>query len=231
MNRFFETQKNDGNVFFYILLGVFLFGALTYALMQDDLGSTDTSPEEMNVAYTQILQYQGELRQAIQNVFDNGASEADIRFAHPSADAAYGDITNTPQFQIFSPEGGAATFRTPPPATNTTYDEWLFTGSTMIPQVGANIGDLTAVIPGVSEEFCDFYNEKLGLTAGGTFPEDTGYCLMPPERDKPNFYFTGNFSTNGFSWGTFAYRPAMTACMRCSDDTSLRYIYTVIYER
>ncbi|MAQ71511.1 MAG: hypothetical protein CL565_04875 [Alphaproteobacteria bacterium] len=225
MTRFLKIGKTDGNIFFYILLGVFLFGALTYALMQDDVSSSDTSLEEMNVAYSQILQYQGELRQAVQNIFDNGASETDIRFAHPSASSDYGSIGNKPQFQVFSPEGGAATYRTPPVAAGSVLP-WLFSGRANMPGVGSQEMDLVAIIPDVSEKFCSYFNDKEGLSIT-PYPTDTGTCLVPVVS---GFRFNGVFAGNAVDKATFSKVPAPEACIHCEDNGKY-YISVTIYER
>jgi len=133
-------------------------------------------------------------------VMANGHSETDIRFAHPDAASAYGDITDVPSRQIFSRAGGGATYRAPPSDIQTTPTDWIFVGRNVVHQVGSvahcgtdNCTDLIALLMNVSKSFCLLMNDKSNVinTAG------------EPPKEYAGFNYTDLFT------GSFEYSKTM----------------------
>lgn len=129
------------------------------------------------------------------SVMQNGYSETDLRFAHPNAASAYGDITDDPGRQIFDKTGGGATFRAPPSGIQPSVTPWVFSGADMVNQVGTTCStpgpgcaELLAILPNVTKNFC------LALNRSNFIDNPSG---NPPEADGTvdvTSLFTGTFT-------------------------------------
>jgi hypothetical protein len=182
----------------------------------------------------------------------DGISESDIRFAHYDAHADYGDITvadGTHGFknQVFHPDGGAAEYRAPPNGINDG-SAWEFYAGTQIPGIGTvTRGDLVAVLPNVTEDFCNKINIINGQT--GT-PADTGTTAASGSDpgncvnvgalgrfDAGQQYYddpdlnTMDETTFVQDANTSAVRPTPQACVVCSVGTTTRNFYHVLLAR
>ncbi len=229
MNRSFLNEK--GNILFYILLGIVLLGALTVALRNTDSGMKDIDREDYILKAGQIQKYGAELSTAVGKLMNEGGlSEADIRFAFPSAGNEYGTITIDPTHQVFSASGGKVTYQTPPEGVNDG-SQWEFFATTQIPQVGSDKAELVAVLPNVSEGFCAIINSQLGF-ATGTQPTDsitgtTPDCVNGAAAQR----FAGSFSDttpNVMDDTTFSRLPSLQACVQCRTDSTYNYFYVLL---
>lgn len=223
-------RQESGGILLYILLGVVLIGALTIALRNSGGGMQNIDREDMILKAGQAQRYGGELSASINDLLAAGISEADIRFAHPDAPADYGAITTTPTQQVFGKTGGKASYREPPIGVNDG-SPWEFFATTRIPQVGSDNAELIAVLPNVTEEFCNAMNSQIGFTKG-TQPTDsatgsTPDCVMGAAANR----FTGTFSDaapNVLDSGTFSRLPAMQACVYCASGATYQYYYVLM---
>ena len=178
--------------------------------------------------------YVGELERAVLYINRNGVSEDDIRFAHPSAHADYGDLSADadPTDQVFHRDGGAATYRTPPSGLNDG-SAWEFYGGNHLPGIGTSRADLIAVMPNVTSDFCSRINEIngqngtpadtsacLNIGATGRFDDSTQYASSPNTVDASTFEQDASVSA--------AY-PAPQACVVCDDSS--QHFYHVLLAR
>lgn len=241
-----KRDAERGNVLFIILLAVVLIGLLTAAIQSTSRPEgANIDKETVVIRVSEAQQYAGELERAVRFVMENGKSEGDIRFAHPDASADYGDLAADadPSDQIFSADGGAASYR-PPPAGVNDGSAWEFYGGTAIPGVGTGAADLIAVLPNVTPEFCERVNALNNQT--GT-PADTGAttasggnpgdCLnigsIGRFSDGRQFYATPNTvdeATFAQDPNTSAVRSALQACVQCSIGPA-RHFYHVLLAR
>jgi len=229
-------HPESGNVIFFILLAVVLIGLVTVAIRSGGEGA-NIDRETVSIRASQIREYASELERAITFIMQGGGvSETEIRFAHPDAPVAYGDITATPTRQVFSEFGGGAAYRLPPTDISGAAN-WEFYGHTHLPDVGVSPpndrSELVAVLPNVTRPFCNIINEMNGYTAGVT-PEDTnGVCLNAGAA----FRFS---SATGFSAGgvndetdddaTWEIKPATQGCVTCNTaaDDNLHFFHVLM---
>lgn len=212
--------KQGGNVLFYLLIAIFLLGALTVALRSSGTMEGGIDKESANVKAQQIIRFSDEVAQAVQIVLDNGASETDLRFAHPNALANYGTITTTPEFQIFSSLGGKAAYRLPPTGANDDGSKWIFAGNFSLPQVGSDRGDLVALLR-VTKPVCDSINSQLSINTTpaiscGSPVAFIGSYLTPPDAIDP---------------AAFTQLPVSKICYRCTNITDYYSYSAVLYAR
>lgn len=220
----------QGNILFYILLGIVLLGALTVAVRNSGDGLDNIDREDMILKSTQVQRYARDLSLAVSGLIRDGISETDIRFAHPDAATEYGTITTDPENQVFASEGGKVSYTTPPNGVNDG-SLWEFFGTSDIPQIGSDRAELIAVLPNVTEAFCYAMNSQLGF-AQGTLPTDdatgtTPDCVMGASTDR----FTGSFldsTPNTLDETTFSRLPALQACVYCASDSTYNYYYVLL---
>lgn len=223
----------SGNVLFMILIAVALIALLTAAISGGDTQNKNIDNETLVLRTSEVQRYAKELEQAVQIITRNAAvSETDFRFAHPEAPSDYGTITDTPSLQIFSPEGGAATYRAPPADINDG-SAWEFYGTTAVPGIGTSRADLVAVLPNVTAAFCTRLNTLVGQSAA---PQDTSACIYTGATGRFNASTQYSSSPNTMNESSFAQdttisaaKPAPQACVQCSDSSY--HFYTVIFPR
>lgn len=182
-----KTNNESGNILVYILGAIFLLGMLVVMVKGSSTPGSGIDQEQLMIRVNEIQQYGNELERGIAYILRNGHSEADIRFAHPDASSAYGDITDTPSRQLFDRQGGAATYRPPPNGIQTTATDWLFTGANRVGDVGTNAAsatsaDLIALLQNVTQGFCLRMNEKNSITNPSDAPpqdEDDAEIATP----------------------------------------------------
>lgn len=213
------ATRQNGNVLFYILIAIFLLGALTVALRSSGTMEGGIDKESANVKAQQIIRYGGEVAQAVQIILDNGASETDIRFAHPNADATYGTITTNPQNQVFSSQGGKATYRLAPTGANTG-DKWIFAGNFALPQVGSDRADLVALL-NVTQPVCNAINSQLGIESTPAISCGTTTAFIGTYAASPTVINPASFTQ----------LPVMQVCYRCTNITDYYSYSAVLYAR
>lgn len=162
-----ETPQS-GNILIYILGAIFLLGLLVVIARGSSTPGAGIDAETLIIRIAEVQEYGKELERAVGYIMANGNSESDIRFAHPDASSAYGDITDIPTRQVFSRQGGGAQYRQPAQGIQTTPTDWLFTAENRVDQVGSNTNnpssaDLIALLQNVSEEFCRMMNDRNGI--------------------------------------------------------------------
>jgi hypothetical protein len=176
-----SPHPESGNILIYILGAIFLLGILVVMVKGSSTPGSNIDEEALMIRVAEVQEYGAELESAVALILSNGFSETDIRFAHPNAPSAYGVITDTPERQVFSRSGGGATYRENPGNIQTVNTSWVFTGNNHVHGVGtSSCGpptciDLVAILPYVSQSFCDMINKKNNtLTSTGNSPQDCG---------------------------------------------------------
>lgn len=218
----YSDGAQSGNVLFFILIAIVLTGLLTVAIQSTtQTGSENIDRETLIIRASQVRQYASELENAVRFVIQNGASEEDIRFAHPDNNADYGSIATTPEFQVFSSNGGGAGFKAPPESINNG-DSWEFYGTSHLPDVGSNSAELVAVLPNITQGFCEVINEQLGYDPA-TQPTDSAACIHSGAAGRFDGATTFSVSPNTADEGTFTVKPALQGCVQCSADSSYHY--------
>lgn len=244
--RQIQRQGESGNLLFMILLAIVLIGALTAAIQSTgQQEGTHIDRETLIIRASEVQRYASELERAVLFIVQqNGKSEADIRFAHPDANADYGDLSADadPTDQVFHRDGGAATYRTPPADINDG-SAWEFYAGTNLPEVGSTKADLVAVLPNVTQAFCEKINEL--NQQDGDQPEDTGgvaaagndpgSCInigaLGRFNDTQQYYDTPS-TPNTVDETTFTTVPGTQGCVQCIDIGGAPYhFYHVLYAR
>lgn len=237
--------QENGNILFIILIAIALFAALSFTVTNVNRGGgAGVSKEQLNIEATDALAYATRMKSAIDILYGrNGISEADLNFSHPDAPSEYGDPFDTGanpiENQIFATEGGGITYETPNPLIRSNPNDtsgWEFLATSRAPEVGFDdTTDLLAVIPNVSEDFCESINILLGYTPG-TIPSDTSPECVYESGSITSDRFTGTFTANGSAndMGSSNYTaqnfrlPAPAACVECGTSEEYHFYYTLL---
>ena len=196
-----QPNTQSGNILIYILGAIFLLGLLVVLVKGSSTPGSNIDKESLLIRVAEVQAYGQELERAVAYIMRNGHSETDIRFAHPNADSAYGDITDIPTRQVFSRDGGGASYRDPPEGIQVTPTDWSFHGRNLVSGVGSTTVnkesvELMAFLPYVTKDFCLEINKRVGITnAGDSPPQDTDQVWLYYPFDGVFFYNTGILDT------------------------------------
>lgn len=238
-----EKSSERGNILFIILLAVVLIGTLTAVITSGGPGNNNIDKETLVLHASAVQRTAAEFERGVRAIMETGISESDLRFAHPSAHADYGDITTTPKAQLFNKEGGGANYSAPPEGINDG-SAWEFYGGTAAPGIGTSKADLIAVLPNVTQAFCDRINASLDQSAA---PADTGAsvagganpgnCVHSGALGRfdnaqqfyaaPNVMDEASFAQDA---NTGTAHPAAQACVRCTIGNA-NHFYSVLLAR
>jgi len=225
-----KSGYQSGNILVYVLIGIVLIGLLTAAIRNVGGYKDNIDAEDLLIKAGQVQRYGAELAKGVTIILKKNVSEADLRFAPPDDNTTqYGDIAVTPENQVFSPDGGRATYKAPPDGVNDG-SPWEFFATSQIPQVGSDKAELIAVLPNVTSAFCETMNSQLGF-ASGTIPIDDPAGAPPCVKGPALNRFDGSFndaSPNTLDDTTFSKLPAYQACVVCRSDGSYNYFYVLM---
>ena len=235
-----NREGEHGNILFIILLAIVLIGALTAAISSSDNSEgANIDSESLAIRASEVQRYASELERGITYIMQNGVSESDIRFAIPtdtSNTTGYGDLaadltanSNKTPWQMFHVSGGGATYREPPEGIQSTAANWEFYGDTQIPGVGTDKADLIAVLPNVTQQFCEKINalndQTLSPAEDGSGNINAGNAQRFGSGGTPVTFDT---TPNTLNAATFSKTPALQACVNVS---GIYHFYHVIMPR
>ena len=226
-------MKQNGNVLFFILIGIVLFGALTYAISQSEDNTDSNIDEERSILNsTAVINYTTDLKRAMNRMSElNGCSTEEMSFEqHPYTDTSiFGGFpnSNSPSdfsCHIFHPNGGGLT----PPGgpSDLGASNIRYTGTCGVPGVGLHI---VFGLGNISLDMCRKLNKLAGYNAPSFEPTQAGYSCTTRNYD-------GTFSTIG---GIDSLSGERRGCIRgvgsYFDDIARGaneyWYYEVLYER
>ncbi len=181
-------MKQRGNILFLILLAIILFVALSYAVNSGMRGGgNNASPEKLQTAMAEILQYEVLLDNAITRLkTSNGCTDFQISFENPVV-SGYTN-SNAPadkRCHLFDPAGGGLSWKVPSTAwldsanaAAPEYGQYFFTSRQCIRYMGTagatcntdglSNGALIMYLPYITQDLC----QKLVAQNGTTLLND-----------------------------------------------------------
>ena len=236
-----STLDQSGSIFFYILLGVVLFGALAFT-MSRGMRSQSTealTKRQIEIAASELLGDAQTLERGVDRLRQNSISESDLCFAHDSISninkTAYETISacGSDENKLYRPEGGGVSFF-PVPAdwlesvhtTHQGYGEWIFSNENAVAGLGsgalntASSVELIAHVNHLKEAVCAAINKELGITG---IPDNVGAF-------DPTAPVSGSFSSGG-QINVAALSGKKAGCFQNSAQWNSYIFYTVLIER
>jgi hypothetical protein len=240
-----RREHERGNILFIILLAVVLIGLLTAAIQAtNNSESSNIDDETLVIRASDVQRAAAEIERGVKYIMQNGKSETELSFAHPSAPSDYGTIGTNPETEVFNPDGGAATY----PAVASDINDgspWEFYAGTALPGIGTSKADLVAVLPNVTAQFCEKINALNGQSGQ---PADTGAsaaagatgagdCIMMGDVGRfgdgvgDQYYSTPNTvdaTTFEQDPSISAARPAAQACVQCAIGPAYHFYHVLL---
>lgn len=211
-----KKSAQSGNVFFIILVGVALFGALTFTMSRSmrSENTNELSEREVKLFVADILDYGQKLSRAVDRLRRRGCSENDISFENAMASgyvnaSAPGDNS----CHVFHADGGKMTWKTPPVSGYV----YQFFGSDAVQNLGTAGSEIIMALEGVSQSLCTGYNKELGL----------GSSIASGAGDEDLAKFQGTFADTLSITETAGQQAA---CFD-ADGNGSYFLYYVILER
>ncbi len=188
-----DVKTENGNVFFYILLAVALFAALTYAVSNNKDGNINIYDEEQaKIAAQEIIEYGNTVANVVQKLRLRGCSDTEISFENDII-SGYANGTNT-ACQIFHADGGNINV----PAFNQNIfdsnapiiNEISFNGENNINGLASSNAELIAFISRLNQNICNRINQLLNNTdsysdAGGLDVGDNTHNFIGTYNSTP----------------------------------------------
>lgn len=178
LRRCRPLQNQAGNALLIILIAVALFGALTFAITKSRTTFTSaTSQEEARILAAEMIQYGDAVRNAVSKLTlvggarFSGSSDTSPSFYTTGVSTDY-QTAGPARFEVFSKDGGAISYQTPPEDACVSACAYDFAGGFLIPAVGSDTADdLAMVVQDVDPLVCKRINDvqKTGWTSIPTF--------------------------------------------------------------
>jgi hypothetical protein len=231
-------NREEGSIFFYILLGVVLFGAVSFVVARGMRSQTTDSltKRQLEIASSEIVGDAQAIARAVDKIRSNGVSESDLCFAHETMSevnkAAYKNIAgcNETKNKLYDAEGGGLPFISIPREwldaaheKDQGYGEWMFTNENSVIGLGSgdlsqpNSAELIAHVNHLKKDLCEQVNRDLGIAG---IPENDGaFAATAPVSQS--FTATGQIKASELSGKKVG----------CFENRKSYIFYTVLLER
>ena len=191
-------RNPSGNVLFYVLIGVALMAALSYAVSQTNRGSAQSiTKERAGILASEIIEYGEIVGNAVIQLRLRGIDDTEISFENKEISGYENANCTDDSCKVFALDGGGITYAVPMGewldssySDELRYQEMYFNGSAMGLDKGSDSkDDLILFIPYLKKAVCIAINDALGvpLTTAETPQESNG----PFETSEK---FTGFYS-------------------------------------
>lgn len=241
-NNLSHNKNEQGNILFYILLGVALFAALVFTVSRGMRGQTSSalSARQIDIAASEILSEAQSIERAINHLRRKNISENDLCFTHnlnsTINNTAYSSIATCSEntYRLYHPQGGNLTYKKIPEdwldsahAEEHGYGEWTFTNVNGVEGIGQSIMndaksmELIAFLPYINKELCKSINDKLSI---GTLIPDNGNDFAPVAVSNGFQNTTGQISASKL-------KEKYAGCFQSTNPSNSYIFYQVLIER
>jgi hypothetical protein len=238
MTRQSNLNANErGSIFFYILLGVVLFGALAFTISRGMRSqSTDNmTKRQTEMAASEIVSVAQGLAKGIDRMRQNSVSESDFCFAHEnlSEDSKQAYERNAgcedDKNKLFHAKGGSISYSKVPEGwlessrkADEGYGEWIFSDQNALKGItdDSEGTELIAHINYLKRDLCEAVNKALGIEG---VPDNAGSF-------RSAALFTGAYTPAG-QIDALALAGKQSGCFQSSNNGNSYIFYTVLIER
>ena len=178
--------KKSGNILFILLIAIALFAGLTLAITQSGKNSGGAKKEKAALIATEIMEYAGSVKIAVQKLLFKGCDDTQISFERSPFDGSDTNYVNpnaptSKKCHVFHPNGGGINYKTPTDAMSdsansgeTDYQKLVFTSS-CVQYIGSSSAlancngdsddspytEILLIIPYLKQSVCEQINKKL----------------------------------------------------------------------
>ncbi|HTK83754.1 MAG TPA: hypothetical protein VL625_01600 [Patescibacteria group bacterium] len=181
-------NAESGNILFYILIGVMMLAALSFAVTQGSRDNTQNlNQDKQRLLATEIIDYGDTIKKSVDAVRLRGVPLMSLSFADAGLAAAYGTPGTNPPDEIFNSSGGAAVYKdaAPDALDSVASQSYIFTAKNEIKDVGTTCAadactELIMMLPALKKDLCVAINAVLGVdNPSGAPPTDSGLDATP----------------------------------------------------
>ncbi len=212
-----KIKNENGNILIILLMAVVLLGVLTMVISSKESGNKAIDDEQISLSINKIQTMSSQIAMGVDKLIRNGISETDIRFSHDKLNPDYGVAGGSDSnAEVFHLDGGQISYQSPPKGINDG-SEWEFMAHTALPDLGDNsYSELVAILPNITDKYCDAINTRLGYDISVIYPEDTGACIYDQTQRFSASNQYNDSSPNTINSASVKY-PFMEGCIKCSD--------------
>lgn len=243
MNKHIERQR--GSALIFILIGIALFAAVSYAVTQgmrvtsDSKGMALGAQEKTNIAVTDIMQYLETLKMRVFMMMNqDGVLDTQIDFKNDVYKSVNGNqLTSninpsclTDKCHVFSPYNSngiipmtfpSATVSVPQAVATLPINGHGGVYQVVVYGVGTSAPDLIFVIHGIRPEICNAYNAKQGITTSFTNTDNTLTFLSENDSTAIPVAFAGAYTTtNIFGANATGFAGKKSFCAPAMNNTN-----------
>jgi len=237
-------RNQSGNVLFYILIGVALLGALSYAVSRTNRGNAGSiGKEQTKMAATEIIEYGDILGKAVMQLRLRGVSDTQISFENTVMSGYENADCSDGYCKVFALDGGGINYVKPKEewldssfSANSIYGYGNFFGRSCTEDVscysdGIDNEDLIYFVPFLKKDICLKINDVLGIeNPSGDAPIDSG-C----SGAGISYKFTGTYSEDLALQNTSSTMNRKAGCFKhdtgCTGHINTYNFYKVLIER
>lgn len=185
-----KKNNQTGSVFFYILIAITLFAALSYALSRNSRSSSSVmTTQQTKVAAQNVIEQGDIVSNAVQKLILRNLLPDRISFENNVVDGYELDSCNDRLCRVFDIDGGSLNWTYPPENVNNA-ENWIYTGEAPIAGNGFDLrNDITMILPNIRKEVCQEINFKLGITETNKDPipssEDSSITITKLSTNTP----------------------------------------------
>lgn len=230
-----RTHAQSGSVFFLILVGIALFAALSYAMIQGGRSSaSNLSKDQARLAANELVSYATSLQKAVDKLRLSGCKDTELNFHHP-LDVGNQLVNPTSpsdkSCDLFSVNGGNLTVSSMPPNTlDKTYESQTALGyGVLVPTgdvandtVGTTANELAGVAPFINKQVCMAINQIAGIANPGDSPP-----ITTASWNYTPFTGTYNSSSGGVSGNNNTAKGKSFGCIETSSWSPGMYFFFV----
>lgn len=182
------NDPESGNILFYILVGVMLLAALSFAVTQGGRDNTkNLNQDKQRLLATEIIDYADTVKKAVDTVRLRSVPLMSLSFADAGLPAAYGTPGTNPPDEIFNTAGGAVVYKdvAADALEGVASQSYVFTAKNEIKDIGSTCAadactELLVMLPALKKDICIAINSILGVdNPGGTPPADSASDATP----------------------------------------------------
>ena len=204
-------RDESGNVLVYILIGVALLAALSYAVAHSNRGNVQKVGEERaGIVASEIIEYGEIIGNAVIQLRLREVSDTQISFENEEVSNYENPNCLEDECKVFALDGGGVAYSAPKEdwlddtySDQPRYKELYFNGSAMALDKGSDDkDDLIMFIPYLKKSICKEINDHLGISveydetpSETSGPFETSAKFTGSYNDVPDFYVSGENTT------------------------------------
>jgi hypothetical protein len=210
-------NRQSGNVFLVVLMGIVLFSAFVLTVTRGlSTGAEKMSHVQSRNVAADLLAYGAQIERAVAKITENGVSENDISFENSIVSGYAHSPVVADNAKIFDTTGGGMVWRKPLASSSTTATDFIFTGDIGFGNENNN-SELAMVLPGIPNDLCTQINANASQT------------LVTAGAALTAVKFTGAFANNATK--IMAVQRNAGCAQDFGGELGGKFFYYVLYKR